>query len=1084
MQFKTRRRIRPLEAEARKQVKRRLHSMVGSSGIWPLDAPGMPPPGPDFLAEATARQDGTVYQKSKAETVFVPGDILRELYGRALRQPGFSLNVSSRAGHRSEAVFIPGHVWGQYSQEWANSVSDPLAKDPKPVDGPHPCEVMVLGKMPWREELQHFRNMVGATGEVLTENIKRLRIKGAEHWYIANLVKFMPPDDSTTLKAAWIKDCLPLLHMELRIVRPKYILCLGADASKALLGNKFNVSYMEGRVVEYSYPVHLSHEDKPEVHTALVMTVLHPAEVARSPDKGRILERGLGRFQLLISGARFDLEERGLDHRVIDTLEDAEDWVDEVNAEFASRKRKERLVAWDAEWQGQHPINPGSYLRTVQASWGPRKAVCFKLRHAGGKTSFRDRDGKPAIKRLMRLLQEFCTDKRAVGHFFVSDLEWLIHEGFNPIRDCPVPLHDRNGKLAWQRLRDGEGWLDTAMMAHAIEETAQLGLESLLVRYTTCPRYDITLEDWKKDECKRLGIDAGALEGFGDCPDKILCPYGNYDADGTGRLATPLSDLLTYDYEGNCCWESCWESMIVQRVILKIHQNGVSVDRKRIDQFTKAFMAARYSQEEKIRHWSRWPDFNVRSPQQVREFLFGEHLNRKVSQDGHDVRIRPHGAKALYVEPLLDTSKPPRRWDDLTQRGLDKEATPGTGKMILGILAEENMNVSEQISWVRDYRFLDQVLKSVLRPPREAEDGSYVENDEGFLEYDAGLAASIDVDGRVRTHLLPTAETGRWKSRRPNLQNFAKQRDPDYERMLGAAYKNKLRSILKASPGYVLIEFDYIGAELLGMAIMAGDETMIDHCLRAQLSESDPNYYDIHSHVAVMAFKLGCKPTKSGLKEIGKSHFRTLAKNVIFGIAYGRGAKAIALQAREQGIRVSVEDAQRVIDTIFDLYPMLQPFYEEAKTRALQDKWLCHCFGRFRRFPTASDYKLEGEFERQAMNFPIQGMVASAVDRGLAYLDEAIEENTKTGDIRLLLQMHDAGLLETRYDLVGYSVELIRWAMSHCVPIYPTNLAGEPTGKGPYYLGVDVSVEEHWGEKISATRCNELGIPLKFAGKM
>ena len=72
---------------------------------------------------------------------------------------------------------------------------------------------------------------------------------------------------------------------------------------------------------------------------------------------------------------------------------------------------------------------------------------------------------------------------------------------------------------------------------------------------------------------------------------------------------------------------------------------------------------------------------------------------------------------------------------------------------------------------------------------------------------------------------------------------------------------------------------------------------------------------------------------------------------MIFGIAYGRGAKAIALAAKEQGIKISVQDAERVIATIFGMYAGLVPFFEEAKTRVSEVGWLCHCFGRFRRFP-------------------------------------------------------------------------------------------------------------------------------------
>jgi DNA polymerase len=1420
-----RRTIRMLDKEERRRHRAVVEERIGKKGMWPLTAPGMPPPGPDFLRVALDLGDDTEYVKgTKArEGVFVPGDRLKDLYRRALREPGFTLAVEVKKGTYEDVTFVPGHIWGQYSEEWTRSTVDANYTPPR-VDGPHSANVFVLGKMPWREETAEGRNLVGATGEILMDLIDKLRIRHAGDWYVSNLVKFMPPDDTSTLRAGWVHDCLPLLHMELRIVRPRYILCLGADASKWLLGQKYNVSYMAGRVVPFSFPVHFAADEEEEIHTAQVMTVLHPAEVSRSPEKIRILQSNFSRFSYLITGKNFDKAEEGLDHRVCRTLEEAEEWAAEVDAEFRGRKYRDRLIGWDLEWEGQHPINPGSYIRTIQCSWGPKKAITFVVSKAGGKKAFRDRDGRPALKRLVKLLNRFMKDKRAVGHFLVSDLEWANHIGLNPIAHCQVPLDDLvltagNGKarrvLAWERLRRGEGWLDTAMMGHAIEETAPLGLEVLAMRYTTAPRYDIPLEDWKKAYCAEKGIKGEALEGYGNCPDEILIPYANYDADVTLRIALELKGLLDHDYDGNMCWEPFWESMAIQNVLLKIHKNGILVDRGRVDEHTTNFLTARAAMEDQIRKWARWPEFNIRSHQQVREFLFGERLNGKRDERGRPVRIRPRetDARSLYLEPLLDTSKPPRRWSDLKERGLDKDATPGTNKMILGILAQENLDRADQINWVRDYRFMDQVLKSVLRHPRTDEEDRWVENDEGFLEYDAGLAASIDVDGRVRTHLYPTAETGRWRSARPNLQNLcydaeteiltrrgwvkftdladddlvaqfwppdskiefvrpegrqvfwhdgpmrritterhvdllvtpnhrcllrqratddwfeveadkfgghyrhihagrfeggqtpitveeadwllaactlgkrtpsgnlrfrlwgrerlarltrcveslggrcrlhadghgvtvprdcrparmarevfyrfgpwllrynrqaldtlaqrvflwcrasdrrtecqfaaeenaawvqalwtvtgwrarlrrherggkvswrvdapkdghafsrtsgvtnvevdykgpvycvtvpsgwvvvrrdgkvsvsgnSKSRDPDYKRMLGEdRYKHKIRSILKAQEGYALIEFDYKGAELYGMAIMAGSKRMMEHCERANkypeggfdvngkasphgtrcpkdpkngcelCGYPHPEYYDIHSNVAKLAFRLSCHPSKFGLQQLKKSHFRTLAKNVIFGIAYGRGAKAIALQAKEQGVNVTPEQAQLVIDAIFHMYPELVPFFDSAKSRAVNERWLCHCMGRFRRFPSVSDYKLEGEFERQAMNFPIQGMIASCVDRGLAYLDREIDNQGLADDIRLVLQMHDAGMVECRYHLVPYAIRLIKWAMVDKVPIYPTYLDGVPRGDGPYHLGLDFSVESSWGEKIPPQDYEKLGIPTEF----
>jgi hypothetical protein len=144
------------------------------------------------------------------------------------------------------------------------------------------------------------------------------------------------------------------------------------------------------------------------------------------------------------------------------------------------------------------------------------------------------------------------------------------------------------------------------------------------------------------------------------------------------------------------------------------------------NQELKADIAAK---EEQLKNWANWPDFNGRSTQHVKEFLFGETLNGRTDADGKPVRLRPEEGRSLYLEPLLDTSKPPRRWHELKQKNLTKSASPGTSKMILSILAQDNPEQMDQINLLRDQRFLDQVLKSILRPPCQQESGEYEDED-------------------------------------------------------------------------------------------------------------------------------------------------------------------------------------------------------------------------------------------------------------------------------------------------------------------------------------------------------------------
>ena len=206
---------------------------------------------------------------------------------------------------------------------------------------------------------------------------------------------------------------------------------------------------------------------------------------------------------------------------------------------------------------------------------------------------------------------------------------------------------------------------------------------------------------------------------------------------------------------------------------------------------------------------------------------------------------------------------------------------------------------------------------------------------------------------------------------------------------------------------------DFVGAELFGMAILSGDVQMIDHARRNQLPEDHPDFYDIHSNIAVLAFGYKCPPTKTGLKAIGKAHMRIVAKSVVFGVAYGRGAKAIALAAREEGVTVSVEEAQKVIDTIFEMYPALVDFFAECRARCSSGGaktpppgWLRNAFGRYRRFPATRDREVLAEFERQAMNFPIQSLIADAMNCAMSQLYRYRDKHQL--NFKFLLQIHDS----------------------------------------------------------------------------
>lgn len=1089
---------------------------IRTTEIYPVDAPGLPMLGPksNFVVHATlmANTYNQSVKKNKGDQDPSIQSAVYEVVKLALREYGFTMPVETGSFRSKEVKFLPGHVW----------------TDAIPA-GPRPAKVMIINKTPWRDELNKRRALVGEDGVLLCNLFNQYKFNFSKA-YVTHLIKFTPPEAKASLRASWLKDGLHLLMQEIKIVQPDYILCLGTEVSKALFGSDANTVNTTGRVLSLTYNTAFT-EDQIEAttKTAKVVVATHPKQVVRDKSMMRQLEADINRFCGLVHGHKVGEEEQ-VDHRMLSTDQEV---IEALVAIEQDEEKEDSVIAVDAEWHGEHPINAGSYMRFMQLSWKPQHAIAIKFHEQGGALNEEITSlTKTALLAFFKgksfeyvqadgsLVKIKFRRKRVVGQFFNADLEWLIANGIDIQQEFLCPLNDIKCKdvqdpalrseyqdygfgkndiiPAWFRTKF-EGGADTGLMAHAIEETANFKLEVLAMRYTSAPRYDMQLHQWKNSFCKEQGIKEAHLEGYGECPDEILCPYGCYDADVTLRLFYKLDGLLDEDYEGNCCREAFWEAQIATPAVLDIHLNGITVDKNRIDFLTSKFLEAKNALEKKIRQDIRWPKFNIRSLLDFKELLFGEEIAKRLDKEtGQPKRGRPPEAICLHLKPIFDTSKPPKLWKDLAANGQTADASPSTNKQALALLAQDNADNNLAFSVLnnlRDYRFLDQVLKTILRPPlRDEATEEELRDDDGNFEYEDGLASMLCDDGKVRTHIYQTKETGRWASARPNLQNISKQRDPDYKRLLGTNYKYTLRSVLKASPGYVLIEADYVGAELFGMAVMSGDKTMIDHATRNQLPEEHPDFYDIHSNIAVYAFKLKCPPTKQGLESIGKKHLRIVAKAVVFGVAYGRQAKAIMVSAKEQGVQITIEEAQQVIDSVYAMYPGLVPFFAECRSRATgtyqasssTDKpsanYLCNCFGRFRRFPETPDMSVRSEFERQAMNYPLQSMIASAVSRAMGHMAyyRLNYEETKKKDcyFRFLLQIHDAILFEVRHDRVKYFCEtFLPKYMRRSVPIYPTNLDGIPLGTGPYYLGLSAEIMEHWGEKLTHARATELGLP-------
>lgn len=876
--------------------------------------------------------------------------------------------------------------------------------------GSLPAKIMVIGHHPNYDDAAGNSHFSGMSGHQLFAKALTCGFDMGNA-YLTNVVKYMPRGKKPTPYD--LKVSRPMLEEEIKRANPTLIICLGGEALKAVMGGDYKISVHRG--------VMLDHPSMPGVKVfptySLSYAQYSPSAGAESDKDWKALaDWQNGRVEAV------DVTKWTVLRTPEDTQLFADYWLAEAEAD------RPVLFALDCEWHGKNWMDPNGWLRFVQLAFSDQEAIVIELYDENGVKTYEPEELLAPIKPLLE-----HPKVALVGHNIIADGEWLHTYDIN-IQPNTV--------------------YDTIIAEHTLDSATVFNLTALTEKYTRMGKYDVELEDWKAANPTKCE------DGYGFIPSSIIIPYAARDAIATFSIfgrQYPLLEAAGYTKprgEHPSLFKACMEA---QNAMYEIQRVGMLVDHDRYHQIADAYHGKLQELETQMVHMATshgLPDFNYRSWQQVGQLLF----------------------QVLKLTPVRATSafdnKP---WEKVMAMADPSEVSASTDKRTLDILQDKH----PVTRLLRDLRQLDHACKTWLPVP----------NSEGKVKEGAGLLGKLWSDGRVHAIFSQLKETGRWGSSEPNMQNFPKKAEGDMRRIFGKDKKPAdIRSIFIPPPGHVFMEADWKQAELFVLAALSGDGTMMEalttpgkdlHDLTAisafslmvldeqgnpvaeeyllDLAKRDIKAFEAYQLTLSYRDQRGNLMTRSAFKNT----IRVSAKNLNFGIPYGRGALDIAIQVKaETGTDESIDALTAQIDLMMtawkvNTYPMAWKYMTECAGRVESFGFIENPWGRRRVFPKNAERSQLAAYKREAQNFPIQSTVADTMVIALGMLMAYRRKHNL--NFRIVNQVHDAVILQVPESEIDRTKEALRATMGQ---IYI------PINNAPLKLDIDIDIMSRWGEKI------------------
>ena len=348
-------------------------------------------------------------------------------------------------------------------------------------------------------------------------------------------------------------------------------------------------------------------------------------------------------------------------------------------------------------------------------------------------------------------------------------------------------------------------------------------------------------------------------------------------------------------------------------------------------------------------------------------------------------------------------------------RGLKTDILTGKGAKKEGKLDYKDYSVSaealeplrekdELVSALLEYSDLNKLLSTYVIPYLG---GEVIKTTNGKSKVE--VRDSMLINGRIYGDFVQWgAETGRFSSRNPNLQNI-----PNPATANGKA----IRNLFAAPEGYKLVVADYSQIEPRVIASMSKDPIMMDNYLTGK---------DIYTTVG---------------ETMGVN--RAAGKVLVLSMAYGVGPDKIARQ-----IGCTVQEAKTLLNEFSSKFSAVNEYRARVISVARNKGYISTILKRRRYLPDINSKVLafKSSSERQAFNTRIQGSAADIIKLAMINAHNMIPREAK-----LILTVHDELVTLTPDRLVDETKEAIREAMESI------KLIDVP-------LIADIKVVQKWGE--------------------